>query len=145
MYTQTLCSIDTNIQMNTNYTNKLIHPQLSYTLTGICFSVHNNLGRFAREKQYADAIEDLLKEAKIPYKREHRVVDTGNVLDFLVDDKIILEIKSKRLILKQDFYQSQRYLQSTKKDLALLVNFQNRYLKPVRIVRIETDARKRFF
>ncbi|MBI2356022.1 MAG: GxxExxY protein [Candidatus Doudnabacteria bacterium] len=130
--------------MNTNYTNKLIHPELSYTLTGICFTVHNNLGRFSREKQYADAVEGLLKQSKIPYKREFRVTDTGNIIDFLIDDKIVLEIKSKRLILKTDFYQTQRYLQSSNKDLALLVNFQNRYLKPIRIVRIETDARKKF-
>lgn len=131
--------------MNTNYTNKLIYPELSYTLTGICFTVHNNLGRFAREKQCADAIEKLLVGLKIPYKRELRVADTGNIIDFIIDDKIILEIKCKRLILKQDFYQTQRYLQATNKDLALLVNFQNRYLKPIRIVRIETDVRKRYF
>lgn len=103
------------------------------------------MGRFGREKQYADEVENLLKQANVKYKREARVEDTGNILDFLIDDKIILEIKSKRLILKEDFYQTQRYLQATKKDLALSVNFQNRYLKPIRVVRIETDARKKFF
>ena len=130
--------------MNTNYTNKLIYLELSYTLTGICFTVHNSVGRFAREKQYADALEGLLKQLKIPYKRELRFLDTGSIFDFIIDDKIILEIKAKRLILKEDFYQTQRYLQSSKKDLALIVNFQNRYLKPIRVVRIETDARKKF-
>ncbi len=133
--------------MSTNYTNKnnkLIQPQLSYLLTGICFQVHNQLGRFAREKQYGDLLEALLKESKVSYKREYRIGTTGNILDFLIDDVIILEVKSKRLILKEDFYQIQRYLQILNKPLGLLVNFRNRYLKPIRIVKIETDARKKF-
>ncbi len=133
--------------MNTNYTNKnqkLIYPELSFIITGICFDVHNAQGRFCREKQYADAIEIILKERQIPYAREHRVVDTGNVIDFIIDDRIVLELKAKRLIEKDDFYQVQRYLQSTNKPLGLLVNFRNRYIKPIRIVRIDTDARQRF-
>lgn len=138
-------SIDANIRMNTNHTNrKLIYPELSYLIVGICFDVHNNLGRFAREKQYGDLIEARLAEAKIPYKREFRKDGQGNILDFLIDDKVILEIKAKRLILKEDFYQIQRYLQMSNKKLGLIVNFRNRYLKPVRIVRIDTDSKKKF-
>jgi len=43
--------------MNTNDTNikgKLIYPDLSYKIVGILFQVHNELGRFAREKQYCE-------------------------------------------------------------------------------------------
>lgn len=129
--------------MNTNDTNKLIYPELSYTLTGICFSVHNKTGRFAREKQYCDLIEEKLKELKIPYEREYSTKD-GNRIDFLIDGKIILAVKAKRIVLKEDFYQLQRYLQSLNKKLGLIVNFRNRYLKPIRIVRIDTDAKKKF-
>ena len=85
-----------------------------------------------------------LKEAKIPYRREFPIGKTGNRVDFLIDDKIILEAKSKDIITKEEYNQTQRYLQSSKKRLGLLVNFRNRYLKPVRIVQIETDARKKF-
>jgi len=123
---------------------KLIHPELSYTVTGICFAAHNELGRFGREKQYCDFLEVKFKEIGLSCKREYAIGDTGNIVDFLVDDKIVLEAKSKRLLNKEDFYQTQRYLQSLDKKLGLLVNFRNRYLKPVRIIRIETDARKRF-
>ncbi|MGA2418111.1 MAG: GxxExxY protein [Candidatus Staskawiczbacteria bacterium] len=129
--------------MNTNYTNKLIYPELSYILTGICFDVHNSNGRFAREKQYCDLLEQKLKELKINYNREYNIGD-GNLVDFLVDDKIILEAKAKRLMGREDFYQLQRYLQSSGKQLGLLVNFRNRYLKPIRIIRIDTDTRKKF-
>jgi len=133
--------------MNTNYANKnakLIHPELSYVLNGICFAVHNELGRFAKEKQYGDLLEEKLKATNLAYQREHRIDDGKNILDFLIEDEIVLEIKAKRLVLKEDFYQLQRYLQRNDKKLGLLVNFRNRYLKPIRVIKIETDARKRF-
>lgn len=129
--------------MSTNVTNKiqdkkeLIYPELSYSLVGILFSVHNDLGRFCREKQYSDCIEEKLKESGIYYKREYKVSNTGNILDFLIDDKIIIEVKAKMFVTKEDYYQTQRYLQATGMKLALLVNFRSRYLSPKRIIKIE--------
>ena len=123
---------------------KLIYPEQSYLITGICFDIHNQLGRFAREKQYADAFERRLLELKIPYKRELTIGKTGNRVDFLIDEKIILEFKTKPLILREDYYQTQRYLQTLNVRLGLLINFRNRYLKPQRVVRIDTDIKNKF-
>lgn len=134
--------------MNTNPANKnngkLIFPKLSYAVTGICFEIHNSLGRYAREKQYCNALEEKLKDLQIPYIREFIIGKTGNTLDFVVDNKIILEVKAKRVILKEDYYQIQRYLQILNLKLGLLINFRNRYLKPARVIRIDTDARMKF-
>ncbi len=138
---------DTNILMHTNYTNKngkLIYPELSYILTGLCFEVHNQLGRYAREKQYGDLLEEKLREIKIPYKREFRIGKSGNMVDFFIDNRVVLELKAKPLILKEDYYQAQRYLQISNIKLALLVNFRNRYLKPIRVIRIDTDVKHKF-
>ena len=41
---------DTNIRMHSNDSNKLLYPELSYRITGLCYQVHNKLGRFCREK-----------------------------------------------------------------------------------------------
>jgi GxxExxY protein len=133
--------------MHTNDTNKngkLIYPEISYLITGICFDAQNILGRYAREKQYCDFIEKRLAELKIPFEREFQQKDSANIIDFLIDEKVILETKAKRFVLKEDYYQIQRYLQSLNIKLGLLVNFRNRYIKPLRIIRIDTDTRKRF-
>lgn len=122
---------------DTNNTNKLIFPELSHSIIGICFSVHNDLGRYCREKQYCDAIEKRLKEIKIPFKREIKIGDSGNVFDFLIDNKIVLEIKAKRILTKEDYFQLQRYLQSADIKLGILINFRQIYLKPKRIVKID--------
>ncbi|OGZ33757.1 MAG: hypothetical protein A2Y98_03240 [Candidatus Portnoybacteria bacterium RBG_19FT_COMBO_36_7] len=129
---------------DTNKNNKLIYPELSYIITGICFEVHNILGRYSREKQYADLLQEKIKTLNIPYKREFAAGNTGNKVDFLIDNKIIIELKAKPIVLKEDYYQTQRYLQVLNKKLALIINFRNRYLKPIRIIKIDTDAKIRF-
>ena len=129
---------------DTNNTNKVIYPELSYTITGICFSVHNDLGRYAREKQYGDEVERRLKEAGLPYERELTIGGTGNVIDFMIDRKMILEVKAKRMVTKEDYFQIQRYLQTFNIKIGLLVNFRDKYIKPIRIVKIDTSAKHKF-
>lgn len=138
---------DTNIRMHTNATNKntkLLYPQLSYLITGICFDVHNNLGRYSREKQYGDDLELKLIDIGLSYEREFVIKGTGNIIDFIIRKSIILELKTKDFVVKEDYYQVQRYLQALNIKLGLIVNFRSRYLKPLRVVLIETDVRKKF-
>jgi GxxExxY protein len=125
------------MQATTTTNEKILYPELSYTITGILFAAHNELGQYAREKQYGDVIEKKLEEAKIPYKREIAVADSGNILDFMIDDKIVIELKTTRIILRDHYRQIQNYLQQTQIKLGLLVNFRSQYLKPIRVIRID--------
>lgn len=118
-----------------------VYYELSYKICGILFAVHNELGRYRNEKQYGDAIERYFKLYGIAYKRELVLPKSfngeaagRNKVDFLVDDKIILEIKVKRIVERIDYYQSKRYLVALNKKLALLVNFRDKFLRPKRIL-----------
>jgi len=108
--------------------NKLLYPRLSYLLVGLCFNIHNELGPYAREKQYGNLIEKSLNDVNIPFKREIGISDSENIIDFLIDNKVVLGIKAKRMLTKNDYYQLQRYLQESRIKLGLLVNFRNKYL-----------------
>lgn len=126
------------MQINSNKSSKeIFYPELSYTITGILFAVHNELGQYAREKQYGDLIEIKLKEKNILYNREFAIASSGNILDFVIDNKIVLELKGTRTLTPEHYRQIQNYLQQTNFKLGLLVNFRPKFLKPMRIVKIE--------
>lgn len=116
-------------------------------MSGIFFAVHNELGRFRSEKQYADAIERYLQLHKIEYEREKTAPQSfdgeasgRNKMDFIVADKIVLEIKNKRMLERPDYYQTRRYLAAVGKKLALLVNFRDKFLKPKRVLNSLADV-----
>ena len=119
----------------------ILYPELSYLIYGLCYKVHNELGRYRSEKQYADAFEEVLKKNVINYEREKALPSSfdgekgrRNIPDFIIEDKIIVDFKAKRLITKEDYYQMRRYLASYKKELGLIINFREYYLKPKRVL-----------
>jgi len=120
---------------------EIIYKDLSYQVVGVMYEVHNELNRYANEKQYGDALECKLKERSIPYIREYKFVDqrfdsnqARCIVDFMIDGKIILEIKAKLLTTKEDYFQLQRYLTTLNIRLGMLVNFRQPHLRPKRIV-----------
>ena len=126
-------------------TNKieLIHHNLSYKISGLLFKVHNKLGRFYREIQYGDLLEVELKNAGLNFEREKFLPiedisknDQSNKVDFLIEDKILLDIKAKKFITKEDYFQMQRYLKCSKLELGLIVNFRNTYIKAQRVINL---------
>ena len=110
----------------------LLYKELTYQLIGVLFDVHNELGGGFLEVVYADAVEYELKERNIPYEREkkYQVHYKDTVLphhfyaDFVVFDKIILELKSATHLHDTHVAQCLNYLKISKLKLALLVNFE---------------------
>ena len=72
------------MRIHANDTNKkkieIIYPELSYLLTGIFYDIHNQLGRFCRERQYADEFEKILREKQISFEREYCLENLGTRL-----------------------------------------------------------------
>jgi GxxExxY protein len=108
---------------------KIVEKDLSYKIVGLCFKVHKKLGRFARERQYSDELETLFRQDNIHYDRECEIKELktaspkGNKADFIVEHKVVLDLKAKPFITKEDYYQMQRYLQAADLELGLIINF----------------------
>lgn len=125
-------------------TGKIILKELSYELNGILFQVNNKIGRYGREKQYGDLLKSYLKAASIKFEREYALPVFGvnnsrtNVADFLIEDQIVLDLKAKPVVLREDYDQIQKYLQAGGYKLGLIINFRNRYLKPIRVIRLNS-------
>lgn len=124
--------------------DKIIFPELSFKINGVLFAVRKEQGRFKNEKQYCDAIEEKFRQLNIIFERE-KILEPSfpgeksgrNRIDFLVENKIILEIKAKPFLTKTDYYQTRRYLSSLNKKLAILVNMRRNYIHPKRILNSE--------
>ena len=119
---------------------KIVEKELSYKLGGIFFKIQKRLGRFCRERQYADALEQELITAGINYKREYPIKvanKKSNFVDFIINDKILVDLKIKPFIEKEDYFQIKRYLKAANKELGLIVNFRDKYLKPKRVLNSE--------
>lgn len=113
---------------------EFLYGDLTYKINGVLIEVYKELGRYAREKQYADLIEKKLKAIKINYCREAAIGDSGNIVDFIIEDKIILELKTVPFLIKEHFNQIKRYLHQTNFKLGILINFHTNYLTPKRVL-----------
>jgi len=120
----------------------IIHKSESYKLLGLLFEVHNNLGKGFLEIVYKDAIEYELEKSKILFDREKEyVVNYKDIIlkhkfyaDFIVFDKIILEVKSCSHISDSHIAQAMNYLKVSGNKLAIIVNFNNESLEYKRII-----------
>ena len=99
------------------------------------------MGSVYSERQYQDAFEAKLKSAQLAYEREKdlkfdlgEIQIGGNRVDFVVQDKIAVDLKTKKYITREDFKQMLRYLKSGKYKLGLIINFNTPKVKIQRIV-----------
>jgi len=117
--------------------------ELSYQLIGVLFEVHNTLGYGYLEKYYQKAIAALLNKLEIPFREQALVeikigdeVIAKGYADFLIDEKIILEIKKGDSFRKNNIDQLHSYLKMTGLELGILANFTSKGLLYKRIVNI---------
>jgi len=119
----------------------LIYPELSYQIIGIVFNIYNELGPGHKEKYYQEAIAIAFKNNNLKFEREvyipveYRTSRVGYYfLDFLIADKIVLEIKRGDYFPAGNIKQVDTYLKATGLKLGILVNFTNSGIKFKRIV-----------
>lgn len=104
---------------------------LSYIIIGAIYDVYNNLGPGLLESVYESALTYELKKQGLKVDRQVEVpilydgiqIETNLRLDMLVEDLVIVELKSV-LEMKDVFYlQIDTYLKVTGRHLGILVNF----------------------
>ena len=135
--------------MTANNANRdnLIYPDLSYALIGAAFRVGNGLGYGLSEKAYQDALAKELRDQKISFKREVYIPIiykqekvSRYFADFLVENKIILELKVVRKLGYTHIQQTLNYLRSSGFKLAILVYFTRDGVKYRRVLNSRVEA-----
>ncbi|KDN56341.1 GxxExxY protein [Flavobacterium seoulense] len=119
-----------------------IYKNENFKIVGILFEVHRNLGKGFSEIVYKDAIEYEFKQNNIPYEREKEfsvqykdtVLNHKFYADFVVYDKIILEIKTVDCFNNSHYNQCLNYLKISNNKLAILANFNLLSLEYKRII-----------
>ncbi len=104
--------------------------------------VHRELGGGLLEAVYKEALEIEFNIHNIPFEREKEfIIDyKGQKLkkkfyaDFVVYDKIILEVKAIKLLIDENVVQTLNYMNITKSGLGILANFSQKSLQHKRIV-----------
>jgi GxxExxY protein len=120
----------------------LIHGELSYKVIGILYQVYNVIGPGFQEKYYQKAIAKVFEKKGVPFLEQVKVnLDINGVMigryyiDFVVDQRIVLEIKSKSSFSLKDIKQVLGYLKKSRLEVGLLAAFSSEGLKIKRILR----------
>jgi len=121
--------------------NRLLYEELICQVKKALFNVYNKLGSGFKKNTYYKVLEQELIKLKIPFEKE-KIIDVcyNNKKvkkykpDFLIDNKVIIELKALPFIKKLEKKQVWDYLKGSNFKLALLVNFGQTELQVERII-----------
>ena len=118
-----------------------MHSELTRAVIGAAMEVHSNLGPGFLESVYEAALAIELNLLNVPYERQKAipVIYKGEkakdfFCDFLVDGKVLVELKAIQIMTEIEEAQVLNYLKVTGLQVGLLVNFGQRSLKYKRLI-----------
>ncbi|MDP3764758.1 MAG: GxxExxY protein [bacterium] len=135
--------------MDTNKHEKLLYKELSYQVQGAAIEVRKDFGSGHKESIYQNAFAEELKARKVKFEKEKAIKiyspKTKNFIglyrpDFIVEDKILIELKAVNKIPKMFIDQLYDYLRNSQYELGYFINFASPRLYIKRI--IYTNDRK---
>jgi len=126
-----------NYEIGTNFTVDTDWDELTTKTMDACFAVHREMGPGLKEEIYQACLlkEFELREikfecqVKIPMHYKGHALDKNLILDLLVEDKIILELKAVSEITPLFQAQLLSYLKLANKKIGYIVNFHVPLLK----------------
>lgn len=120
---------------------EIIYRDLSFQIMNAIFEVHNTLGPGFIESIYEEALAHELTLRQIPFERQKEIVVHykeklvgTHRLDFVIADKIILELKAVSALTDAFKQQTLSYLKATGLKLGILINFGTTKVEYTRIV-----------
>lgn len=121
---------------------KLINEKETYDIIGASMEVYNTLGKGFSEIVYKDALEYEFIKRDILYQREkeYEIIYKEIILahsyyaDFVIKDKVILEVKAIESISSSHIKQTLNYLAASGLKTGLIVNFGENSLKHKRVI-----------
>ena len=129
--------------MNTDKHEKLLYKELSYQIQGAAIEVRKNFGSGLKEVIYQSAFAEELKSRNIQFEKEKSIQifspKTRKLIgsyrpDFIIDGKILVEIKAVEKIPKMFIDQLYSYLRNSKYELGYFINFVSPRLYIKRII-----------
>jgi GxxExxY protein len=107
--------------------------ELSHKIIGACIEIHKTIGPGLLESAYETALEyelkqlglKVLRQASLPYTYKGILMDNVYKADIIVNNKVLIELKSVLEIAPVFFAQTLTYLKASHLKLGLLINFNN--------------------
>jgi GxxExxY protein len=111
--------------------------EIATIIVDCCYKLHTALGPGLLESVYEEVLAHELIKRNVPMKRQESVavvydglrIDMGFRADIIVDDKVIVEIKSVEALARVHYKQLLTYLKLSNLRLGLLVNFNQALIK----------------
>ena len=105
--------------------------ELTYKIIGCAYDVHKALGPGLLESTYEKCLCFELEKLGIKYEKQKELpinykgmpIDNGYRIDIMVEDKIVIELKSVEILQPIHSAQLMTYLKLSQKKLGLLINF----------------------
>lgn len=121
----------------------LVHPELSYVIQGCIFETRNQYGPGHKEAVYQKILKEKLQKQSLYVEKEKKIniysQDSGEIVgtyqpDLIVENIVVMELKSSSFTTKNDERQLYHYLRNSQYELGYLVNFSSPRLYIKRIV-----------
>jgi GxxExxY protein len=111
--------------------------EISYKIIGAAIALHKQVGPGLLESAYEHALAYDLREMglkvdqqlSMPFLYKGMMIDSGYRLDLLIEDKVIIELKSVDALAPVHYAQLLTYLKLSEKKLGLLINFNSTRIK----------------
>lgn len=109
---------------------KMLHSELTGQIIKAFYKVYNTLGYGFLEKIYENALVIELKKMGFHLSQQYniKVYYDGEIVgdyfaDIIVEENVIIELKSAESLRKEHKLQLINYLKATEKEVGLLLNF----------------------